>query len=72
MKRQLKHTTLLLLPVLLSGCSGSTVEIASNLVCKSWRPVTVSKDDKLTEKTASQIEGNNEARKAVGCNKGSV
>ena len=39
----------------------------SSMVCPSWREVTVSKGDKLTDGTAQVIEGNNEARLASGC-----
>lgn len=54
--------------VLLTGCGTSTAGIADvTLVCPSWREITVSKADKLTEKTARRIEGNNEARLAQGC-----
>jgi hypothetical protein len=44
--------------------------IATDELCKSWRHQTVSKGDKLTEKTAAVIEGNNEARPAWGCKPG--
>jgi hypothetical protein len=50
----------------LSGCSQAIVVTADEL-CQSWRRQTVSKDDKLTDKTASGIEGNNAARTAWGC-----
>ena len=52
--------------VLLSACSNSIVVTADEL-CQSWRRQTVSKDDKLTDKTAAGIEGNNAARVAWGC-----
>jgi hypothetical protein len=52
---------------LLSGCGGKHVVIAKDDLCKSWRHQTVSKDDALTDKTASGIEGNNDARPAWGC-----
>jgi hypothetical protein len=57
---------LLSVPVLLSACSQSIVVTADEL-CQSWRYQTVSKHDKLTEKTAAGIEGNNAARTAWGC-----
>jgi hypothetical protein len=36
-------------------------------LCQSWRYQTVSKHDKLTEKTAAGIEGSNAARTIWGC-----
>lgn len=51
----------LILPVPLSGCATGFVATAENL-CKDWRHQTVSKDDKLTDKTASQVEASNESR----------
>jgi hypothetical protein len=53
--------------VLLSGCSQNIALIATDDLCKSWRHQPVHKGDKLTEKTAAGIEGNNEARPAWGC-----
>jgi hypothetical protein len=51
-----------------SGCANqSMVFINSDELCRSWKHQTVSKHDKLTEKTASVIEGNNESRPAWGC-----
>lgn len=66
MKKQLKLITLLLSPVLLTGCA-KDIALTANLVCKSWREINIVKADQITEATASKIEGNNEARKAVGC-----
>lgn len=53
-------------PVLLTGCSSTTV-VTAEALCKDWRHQTVSKDDKLTDKTASQIEGSNKSRVVWGC-----
>lgn len=39
-------------------------------LCKDWRDIYISKKDVLTEETASQIEGNNKARPAWGCQYG--
>jgi hypothetical protein len=36
-------------------------------LCSSWRHQTISKNDKLTERTAAQIEANNKSRPAWGC-----
>lgn len=54
--------------MLLSACAPSIAPIASDgLICESWREVTTVNGDKLTEKTAQRIEGNNEARLSRGC-----
>lgn len=67
MQNSLKLITLTLLaPVLLTGCAKSFVVTADEL-CRSWRYQTVSKNDVLTDGTASTIEGNNESRKEWGC-----
>jgi hypothetical protein len=55
---------------LLSGCSQTVAVIAVEELCKDWRHQTVSKSDKLTDGTASQIEGSNNARPAWGCEPG--
>jgi hypothetical protein len=36
-------------------------------MCQSWKRQTISKNDKLTDLTASGIEGNNKARVDWGC-----
>jgi len=56
----------LLAAVIVSGCAKSYVVTAEEL-CRSWRHQSISKADKLTDATASQIEGNNNARPAWGC-----
>lgn len=54
----------------LSGCATKPIVVTAEELCKSWRHQTISKDDKLTDQTASQIEGNNKARPAWGCEPG--
>lgn len=44
--------------------------IATDQLCRSWRHQTVSKHDRLTDRTAAGIEGNNKARPAWGCQPG--
>lgn len=66
MKKLPKLTLLLLSPALLTGCA-KDIALTADLVCKSWREIRIVKADQITETTASKIEGNNEARKAVGC-----
>lgn len=56
--------------VLLSACSQTVAVIAVDELCQSWKHQTVSKKDKLTDDTASQVEGNNKARPAWGCEPG--
>ena len=51
-----------------TGCARDFVGIvASEELCRDWRGVSVSKNDKLTEQTASEIEANNKSRPAWGC-----
>lgn len=53
---------------LLSGCAatGTVVATAENL-CRDWQHQKISKNDKLTDGTASQIEANNKSRPTWGC-----
>jgi hypothetical protein len=67
MRKLAKLTVLLSVLVLLSGCGPSIALIATDDLCKSWRHQPTHKGDKITEKTAAVIEGNNEARPAWGC-----
>lgn len=54
--------------VLLSACANQPVAtVDREQLCKSWRHQTIGKDDVLTDKTASGIEGSNAARTAWGC-----
>lgn len=64
MQKLAKLVLLLVLPVALSGCAQTIVGIAS---CDIGNRVTVSKNDILSERTASEIEGNNRSRDAAGC-----
>lgn len=57
--------------VLLTGCSSLRVAtVDRDALCRDWREVTVSKHDKLTEQTASEIEGGNKSRSVWGCKSG--
>jgi len=58
----------LALLALLTGCAKNSVVTA--ISCQVGNDVSVSKNDKLTEKTASDIEANNESRRAAGCDHG--
>jgi len=66
------------LPVLalLSGCAPTSSLVATadkdvrSKLCRSWRHQTVSKNDVLTDETASQIEASNKSRPAWGCTYG--
>lgn len=49
-----------------SGCSQTVAGTAAH-VCETWRSVTISKRDKLTDQTAKEIAGNNAARE-TWCN----
>lgn len=51
--------------MLLSACGGDTVLTAK--VCDAWGQIAISKDDRLTDGTANQIEKNNVGREALGC-----
>lgn len=52
-----------------SGCTTPMIVTADEL-CRDWQHQTVSKDDKLTQGTAEQIEANNLSRPAWGCKQG--
>jgi hypothetical protein len=69
MRKLAKLGMLLLFPVLLIGCAGraDVATVDRDALCKDWRHGTISKQDKLTEETASQIEANNKSRPAWGC-----
>ena len=64
MKRLDRLALPLVLLGLLTGCSQSIVATVS---CEVGNHVTVSKHDKLTERTASDIDANNRSRIAGGC-----
>lgn len=53
---------------LLTGCAVTPYRVVTaGELCQDWRHKTVSKDDKLTEKTASDLEADNKSRPAWGC-----
>lgn len=51
--------------LLMAGCAGtpSVIEGTAVQICRTWKPVFTSKDDKLTDDTIKQIVGNNEANR---------
>lgn len=56
----------------LSGCAKDTppAPIAIGKLCESWRHKKITKADKLSEETASMIEGDNKARVEWQCEYG--
>lgn len=66
---KVKKLALLLAPlVLLTGCSKTLpLVVTAEELCRDWQHKTISKQDKLTEPTASQIEADNNSRPAWGC-----
>jgi uncharacterized lipoprotein YajG len=54
--------------LLLTGCANIAETVNPKLVCEQWRPVSISKNDKLTTQTATEIAGNNAAQE-VYCGK---
>lgn len=71
MRKMLRFASALPVLALLSGCSGGSVAIVdTGALCKDWRHKTVSKHDKLTERTASDLEADNDARVNWGCKPG--
>jgi len=55
----------------LGGCADKLVMISQKDLCeKGWKHQTVSKDDKLTQKTAATADGNNRSRPLWGCQYG--
>ena len=68
MRRTLKFASLLGSLVLLTGCESLRVAIVdTKALCEDWRHMTVSKNDKLTDGTATQIEASNNSRPNWGC-----
>jgi hypothetical protein len=64
--RLLLLASLLLYPALLTGCASTTAgTVTARPMCRAIQLVRVSKDDVLTEGTASQVEANNLARKRL-------
>lgn len=50
----------------LSGCAPAQITGTAAQICQDWRTVGVRKADAITDDTAKEIIGNNEAR-AVWC-----
>ena len=48
------------------GCS-KTIVVTADELCKDWRHQSVSRNDKLTQETAEQIEASNGSRVNWGC-----
>lgn len=68
MSKMLKCASGLVCLGLLSGCALIPAGIVnSEALCADWKHQTVSKRDKITEETASQIEASNKSRPAWGC-----
>ncbi len=68
MQRILKFVIMLASLVLSSACSKTLPRVVTaEEICRDWRHQTVSKSDRLTEKTASTIESGNKSRPAWGC-----
>lgn len=65
--RKLRMLTAALIGLtLLTGCA-KTIVATADQICAGWKEIGVSRDDRLTQHTAAQILGNNEARKAWSC-----
>lgn len=69
---KVKKLVLLLAPlVLLTGCLKTLpLVVTVEELCKDWRHKTVSKQDRLTEQTASDLEADNKSRPNWGCEYG--
>ncbi|MEQ1652931.1 MAG: hypothetical protein ABL897_10615 [Hyphomicrobium sp.] len=63
--KALKPVLLPLALVLLTGCSHDSIVVTAEPLCGSITTVCISKADKLSEGTATQIEANNLARTAI-------
>lgn len=58
-----------LIIIALGACQKQDDVVIANAInyCKDWKHLQVSRDDRLTERTASQIEANNNSRMAWHC-----
>ena len=71
MKKANKSVALLLLLGPLSGCAGTPAAIVNaDALCRDWLHQDVSKADKFTDKTASNMEASNKSRPNWGCEYG--
>lgn len=62
----LRSALMLLVP--LTGCARDTaLTVDSAKICSVWEQIDTTKDDKLTEGTASKIERSNIGRESFGC-----
>lgn len=59
--RKLKPLVALLSSALLTACAATTEtrEGTAAQICRSWQPITVSRKDVLTDRTAQEIAGSN-------------
>ena len=55
---------------IVSACTGKPIVVTADELCKDWRHSTVSRNDKLTQETAEQIEASNKSRPNWGCASG--
>lgn len=69
MRKWIKPAALLLPLALLTGCAKNGAVIALTN-CNVGNHVLVSKNDKITEETAKEINANNASREAAGCGAG--
>jgi hypothetical protein len=60
-RRGLTIAFVLIAAIATSGCSQTVAGTAAH-VCETWRSVSISKHDKLSDQTAKEIAGNNAAR----------
>lgn len=60
-----RSALLIVLGLILSGCSTNTTAIDPRLICDSWKPIYPSRRDVLTDGTAEQIAGNNAANESI-------
>lgn len=71
MKSMKVFATTLVSLALLNGCAQTPKPVATAAeLCRDWQHQRISKDDVLTDGTASQIEANNKSRPAWGCEYG--